>query len=164
MMYFGLKVMISPWQCERLEIHGSAFEFFAFAMRTLCFESVGEDVAGLAIEGFADGLQRGEADGFGFSPVLRMDRFARVMSTFSESSVSDMRRCSSTSSGLMVMGMAKPFLPGSSRMAAPAAKMRLRTKTIRTEIHPPKENGKSEEPEPRTGKKRPRSMAGMPRS
>jgi hypothetical protein len=39
-------------------------------------------------------------------PVLRIERLARVMSTFSDNSVSDMRRLAMTSSRVTMMGMA----------------------------------------------------------
>jgi hypothetical protein len=69
-------------------------------------------------------------------PVFRIDRFARVMSTASDNSVSDICRSPNTSSRLTVIGMAQTVPSNSSRIAEPAANTRLSTNTINTDIQP----------------------------
>ena len=63
-------------------------------------------------------------------PVFRIDRFASVMSTASDNSVSDICRRPSIASRLTVIGMAQTVPSNSSRIAEPAANTRLSTNTI----------------------------------
>ena len=102
---------------------------------------IGEDVAGLAVEHLADGFKRGEADGFGLAgfkdgEVGQGDvDLLRELSERHGAAVEDFVEGDGDGHSYTVPSR-------SSRIAAPAAKTRLSTKTIRMAIQPPMERSK----------------------